>query len=445
MTRRQTELFPFLKKKMASYSSSKLIASQVQTPALVVNIDKLKSNCDAMLDRAARCHCRLRPHAKTAKSVAITLFQSLGSKLAERAVDLKDGSVCAHSLDTLLAELGKESILATVATLGEAQSLFESMLPFDLCYAVPLCASKHQIERMLAIVDRLSRGQRLGVVVDSIDAATRLVDGLASSSRENGVLVPVWLMIDSGYGRCGLAPEHGDVERIVATLVGAACTQFAGLYTHGGSAYHADSEQARRVVADAERDAVGKLAKRLRAMPELADAPPFAVSIGSTPSCAAISDAPDDAVVDELHPGNYAFYDVTQATLGCCSRDQIACAVMATVIAHYPQRNTLLLDAGALALSLDTGATHVERSWGVIVGCGQRLRIASLSQEVAVVESSTGSAPIDYDSVPVGSRLFILPNHSCLTAACFAEYCIVDSFAQGANVLGQWLTFERRW
>lgn len=180
------------------------------------------------------------------------------------------------------------------------------------------------------------------------------------------------------------------------------------------------------------------------------------VGIGATPS---MSNAQNLEGVTEIHPGNYIFYDRFQATIGSCSFDDIACSgkqkgfspekaeiiqksVVTTVIAHYPDRNRMLIDAGALALSKDTGTTG-PGDWALFRGAeNKNLKLVSISQECGVIESRDPK-PIDFSKYPIGryffshpigispfemvfvsSKLLIIPHHSCLTAACFPE-CVI--------------------
>ncbi len=105
---------------------------------------------------------------------------------------------------------------------------------------------------------------------------------------------------------------------------------------------------------------------------------------------------------------------------------------MTTVVAHYPQHNQMLIDAGALALSKDPGATHIDEE--IVYGAipeNPHLKIFSISQEHGLI---TSEAPIAFENFPVGSLLQIVPNHSCLTAALFDSYYVVDS----NRVVDQW-------
>jgi D-serine deaminase-like pyridoxal phosphate-dependent protein len=101
------------------------------------------------------------------------------------------------------------------------------------------------------------------------------------------------------------------------------------------------------------------------------------------------------------------------------------------VVGSYPQRGALIVDAGALALSKDIGPEHVHPRFGYGLVCDVDLRplpmrIVALSQEHGRIESQA--------NVPVGTQLRILPNHSCLTAAMFDTYQIVDR----GKVVDQW-------
>jgi len=74
------------------------------------------------------------------------------------------------------------------------------------------------------------------------------------------------------------------------------------------------------------------------------------------------------------------------------------------------------------------------RPFGVVVSMdGERLpdvRITSLSQEHGIVSAA----------LPVGSRVRIIPNHSCLSVACFDAFFVV----RGDEVLDRWTVHRGR-
>jgi D-serine deaminase-like pyridoxal phosphate-dependent protein len=158
------------------------------------------------------------------------------------------------------------------------------------------------------------------------------------------------------------------------------------------------------------------------------------VSVGSTPT---LSVAEDLSGVTEARPGNYAFYDGAQATIGSCELSDVAFSVLATVIGHYPEQGRIVINAGALALSKDPGPTHVDARCGYGTLCsldGQPLpglTLVATSQEHGEVRCGNGRDATRY---PLGAHLRIVPNHSCLTAAAYDRYYVV----RGERVIDEW-------
>ena len=109
----------------------------------------------------------------------------------------------------------------------------------------------------------------------------------------------------------------------------------------------------------------------------------------------------------------------------------------------FPARGELVINAGALAFSKDEGPVHVDP------GCGfglllspegallPGLKLVALSQEHGLVRATSGSA---LERLPVGATVRIVPNHSCLAAACFERYLIL----KGGDVVDAWET-ARGW
>ena len=177
---------------------------------------------------------------------------------------------------------------------------------------------------------------------------------------------------------------------------------------------------------------------------------PGVVSIGSTPTCSVLEhiSEEDRGLVTEIHPGNYALYDLTQADVGSCRVQDIACTwrclspcyvvvatlyhtescsfpsfffpfffpfagwVVASVAAHYPDRNRVLVDAGGLAMSKDTGSG--KHGYGDVRGDANH-RLVGVSQEHGMISTVDGS-PVDFGAFELGSAVCLLPNHSCTLA-----------------------------
>src|SRR5690606_14465105 len=166
-----------------------------------------------------------------------------------------------------------------------------------------------------------------------------------------------WVKVDCGYGRAGLDPAASDLERLAGRVSESATLEFAGLLSHSGHAYHARSPHHARRIGEEERSVMVDAADRLRrAGIEVAG-----VSTGSTPTMAHVERLDG---VTEVRPGNYALYDYTQVALGACTPADCAATVLASVVSSSADRGRAVVDAGALALSLDRGPAHVRPSYG---------------------------------------------------------------------------------
>ncbi len=351
-------------------------------------VDVFEANAARMRERARRLGVRLRAHVKTHKTV--------------------EGARVQHG-----GEVGP----MTVSTLAEARMLASAGFR-DLTYAVPIGPGK-----LAAAADLAGGLDRLGLLVDSEQAAIEVERCAATRGRR----LSVFLKVDCGYHRAGVDPGRPESAALATRLARSPHLEFRGLLTHAGHSYRCRSPEEIRPVADRERDVPVEFALRLRdagiEVPE--------VSIGSTPT---LSVAQDLGGVTEVRPGNYVFHDVFQATIGSCGLEDVAFTVLAEVIGVHPEEEKVLLDAGALALSKDEGARHVDpdAGFGRILGAPDS-RVVSLSQEHGIVRTG---AP----RWRVGDRVRILPNHSCLAAACFDRFHV----HRGNRIVAEWAT-TRGW
>lgn len=302
----------------------------------------------------------------------------------------------------------------TVSTMAEAE-FFAGGGFRDITYAVPIAPAK--LERAAALARRVDR---LNLVVDS-EVALRAVESFHAA---HGVVFDVFLKVDCGYHRAGVDPSDPDSARLAIALGRSEAVHFQGLLTHAGHSYHArDVEEVRRIAAE-EMESL----TRFRALIAGEGFGDVVRSIGSTPTTSVVDSFGD---ADEVRPGNYVFFDAFQETLGSCRREEVAVSVLATVVGSYPSRGEAIIDAAALALSKDSGPDHIVPEFGYGVVCDLALRplparLVALSQEHGKL--SMASPP------PVGTKLRIIPNHSCLTAAMFDRYAIVA----GDRVVDEW-------
>jgi D-serine deaminase-like pyridoxal phosphate-dependent protein len=372
---------------MNALMATRISLDGLPTPALLLDLDVVERNLRRMADRAASLGVALRPHIKTHKCI------ELGER--QRA-------------------LGVSGI--TVSTLYEAR-VFAGHGFADITWAFPVILSR------LGEVGELASRITLRLVADSPEAVDALA-GLGSSERP----LHVWLKVDCGYHRAGVDPAAPESVRLAARIAGAPSLVFDGLLSHSGHAYNGGSREEIAGIAEEERAVTAGFAERLR---DSGIAVP-AVSVGSTPAMSAVERLDG---VTEARPGNYIFYDYTQATLGSCAVGDCGVTVLASVVSTRGEQS--IVDAGALALSKDTGPNRPEKkTLGEIFAdyatgaLDPEVRLVSLSQEHGIVNAA----------LPVGSRVRILPNHSCLTVACFDEYQVV----RGGEVVDRWKIWRGR-
>jgi D-serine deaminase-like pyridoxal phosphate-dependent protein len=130
------------------------------------------------------------------------------------------------------------------------------------------------------------------------------------------------------------------------------------------------------------------------------------------------------------------------AGIGVCKVEDIALSVLTTVNGHRPDKGWTLIDAGWMALSRDRGTARqpVDQGYGLVCDLDGRpipdLIVTETSQEHGVIaHRSGGKAPV----LPVGTRVRILPNHACATAAQHEGYNVVRA---GSDVQTGWRRFS---
>jgi D-serine deaminase-like pyridoxal phosphate-dependent protein len=206
-------------------------------------------------------------------------------------------------------------------------------------------------------------------------------------------------------------------------LDGAADVSLRGVLTHAGHSYRCAEIADIEVIAETERAGAVAGAERLRA----AGLPCPVVSVGSTPTALHAKNLDG---VTEMRPGVYVFNDVFQADIHSCGLGDIAVSVLATVTGHHRARGEIVIDAGGLALSKDRSTEGGPRDigYGLVVDAAggaslPELQVVRVSQEHGVVTAPAGDLP--FDVLAPGTRVRVLPNHACFTAAAYEGYHVL--------------------
>lgn len=377
--------------------------AELDTPAALLDEARLQRAIERMQQRMNTLGVALRPHAKTAKCLEVARRQ--------RAAGARG---------------------FTVSTLKEAEELFEAGFD-DILYAVGLPP-----QRIGHAFDLLRRGCRLKVVVDSVPAAQAIAEAAAAAPA----LCPeVLIEIDTDDHRAGVQPESALLLEVARVLHGAggARSLLAGVMTHCGASYECRGAAALAAMAEQERSRCVRAAARLGA----AGLPCPVVSVGSTPT-ALFAERLDG--VTEVRAGVYVFYDLVMAGLGVCAPEDIALSILTTVIGHQRAKGWVLTDGGWMAMSRDRGtqAQPLDQGYGLVCNeSGQVLAdwvVNQANQEHGIIEHRGGAAAAGDVAArfPIGTRLRVLPNHACATAAQHGRYAVVRDHA----VVGAWPRFH---
>ncbi|PYS72250.1 MAG: hypothetical protein DMF69_08150 [Acidobacteria bacterium] len=361
----------------------------LKTPSLVLDVTRVKRNAERMTQRVKQFGADLRPHVKTHKSVEVARIQTAGHS----------GAV-------------------TVSTLAEARAFAANGFS-KITYAIPIEPGKFQeaIE--------ISRTCELSFLTDDVDVP----DQLNAAAKKEGVTLSLFLKVDCGYHRCGVEPTNPAALDIARRITDASNLNFEGILTHAGHSYHCKTESEVLALARHERDLMARFGNTLRS--EVGPVP--IVSIGSTPTITSVDHLEG---INEVRPGNYIFFDAFQATLGSCALDDCALTVLASVVHRDAVRRKVIIDAGAIALSKDRGPVDINPTCGYgkvldLEGNDLNLTVGEMSQEHGVVY--TGKDGL-FDRLKVGTRLRVLANHSCLTAAQHSHYNVVED----GKVVDRW-------
>jgi D-serine deaminase-like pyridoxal phosphate-dependent protein len=366
------------------------------TPSLVLDAGRVERNAERISGRVFQMGARLRPHIKTHKCIEVARIQTAGHS----------GAI-------------------TVSTLAEARGFLAAGFR-DITYAVPIEPGKFN-----AALEIARKCDRFCLITDDPQTPVLLND----AAKRAGTRIDLFLKVDCGYHRCGVAPDSAAALAIPQTIAAASQLRFAGILTHAGHSYHCRAKEERLTVARQERDVMVELARRLRQCG--IEVP--TVSIGSTPTITAIDHLDG---IDEVRPGNYIFFDAFQAAAGTCQTDDCALTVLAGIVHRDLGHGKVIIDAGAIALSKDRGAVEFDPDCGYgmvldLEGNDLGLRVVSLSQEHGELRAGTGR---NLEGLRVGDRVRVLANHSCLTAAQHSHYNVLDD----GKIVDRW-EIRRGW
>ncbi|WP_350326708.1 DSD1 family PLP-dependent enzyme [Pectobacterium aroidearum] len=357
----------------------------LETPFLLIDEFRFQRNIDRLYQRTEALGSRVRPHLKTLRSLEAGRYL------------LKDANSP-----------------ATVSTLAEAEAFAEAGYT-NLLYAVGI--APHKLPR---IANLIRNGVNIHILLDSAEQAQAVID----FARANSVTFSVFIEIDCDGHRGGIPPESDALLALAKQIDGNGAT-LTGLLAHAGESYACRTDEAIRAAARAECEAINTAGRRVRALgiacPEL--------SVGATPTAHFTEDLTG---VTEVRAGVFTTFDLVMKNVGVCTLDDIALSVVSTVIGHNREKGWVFIDAGWMALSRDRGTASQAKDYGYGLVCDlygspyNDLCVTTTNQEHGIITLPVDSG-LAVDHFPVGTRLRILPNHACATAAMHQHYQVLKS------------------
>jgi D-serine deaminase-like pyridoxal phosphate-dependent protein len=276
-------------------------------------------------------------------------------------------------------QLEAGAIGITVAKVGEA----EVMPGDDVLVAYPLMQAK------IARLRDVGKTRRVMALADSVEGA-RALKGIRT-------LVEV----EVGVGRCGVQTPEQCVE------VAKACSDFQGLFYWPSWLDEEGFRAASKRVTDylAALKAAGFESK--------------VVSGGSTPGAPRTPLVPQTT---EIRPGTYVFYDVNSMGGGCCTLEECALRVLATVVSTAVP-GQCIIDGGSKTFSSD--ATKDKGTFGLFPGHADWV-MKKMNEEHGYVSIQSAAK--------VGEKVWVVPSHVCTTVNMHDEIW----FGRGGRVEGKW-------
>jgi 3-hydroxy-D-aspartate aldolase len=286
--------------------------SEVDTPALLIDLDALEANIARLQSAIPGKTVRLRPHSKTHKSTTIAHMQ-----ISAGAV-----GVCCQKV-------------------AEAEIMVDGGIT-DICVSNEVIG-KQKITRLAA----LARRAKLSVCVDDANNVADLADAAAVFNSHLDVLVE----LNVGMNRCGVetAQEVVDLARVIARH---SRLRFAGIQAYHGSAQHLRQYEERQA-------AIGKAVEKVGEAKALLARSGFSCDVVAGAGTGTFEFELASGLYNEIQAGSYVLMDVDYGlNKGLDGQPSIQFENSLFVLASVMSRaapDRAIVDAGLKSFSVDSG------------------------------------------------------------------------------------------
>lgn len=285
----------------------------IQTPALIIDLDAFERNCARMAGYIDTMGVRLRAHAKTHKSADVSLFQ------------IQHGGACGICCQKV----------------SEAEALVRAGIR-DVLIA-------NEVTDPVKI-DRLARLCKQARVIVCCDNADNII-ALSQAASRHDVLLEVLVEVDCGASRCGVSSPEAAVE-LSLQIAASPNLIFSGIQAYHGAAQHIVTASERQAAID------GAVEKTRSTVALLKDAG-FECAIIAGAGTGSYNMEGKSGIYNELQCGSYVFMDAdygrVQDTDGTIVGGFENALFVLTSVMSKTTPNRAICDAGLKAHSVDSG------------------------------------------------------------------------------------------
>ncbi|HEV3184229.1 MAG TPA: DSD1 family PLP-dependent enzyme [Xanthobacteraceae bacterium] len=329
--------------------------AEIETPALVIDLDAFDRNVANMAAFARAAGVRVRPHAKTHKSAAVARRQIAAGAVGQ-----------------------------CVQKVGEAEALVRGGV-------TDVLVSNEVIgERKLRRLAALARDARIALCFDAPEA----VDTASRVARDFGVTLGGLVEIEVGMERCGIAPGR-DAAALARHIADAPNLTFRGLQAYHGRAQHLPTYQERAQAIAFAIDAVNETQRAL------ADEKLTCEIVGGAGTGTFAIEAAS-GVYNELQVGSYVFMDTDYARIGGKNGGRYdefehSLFVLSSVISA-PAADRAIVDAGLKSYSAEKGPPWVHGR--------DDIEVTGVSDEHGKLKLGAAARRLR-----VGEQVWLIPGH----------------------------------
>lgn len=354
----------------------------LDTPAVLVDLDKLEANIIEANNLAVNAGVKLRPHSKCHECAEIAKMQIKAGAIGISSSKLEEAEIMANA--------GITDIMIVHPFYGE-----------------------HKLEKLKKLLSKPKL--KLSVTVDMIEQAK----DISHVGKELGINIPVHLKIDCGVQRFGALPGEPTLK-MANELCKIPNIDFVGILSH-------ESTHSERTIDGVERIAnyaaatMSKMAKLLRKNGIQLKS----VTLGATPTLRLLPKLKSFPEITEYHPGMYIFGDIMYVSNFAMAESKCSLIVLTSVISTPPSLpSRAIIDAGGKTFTPDPlihlreehGYFWKDRpSYGRIKGRPD-LWFGRLAAEVGCLYFTDPSK-----EAILGERFEIIPNNASMTMSIHDE------------------------